>query len=123
MAQPDCYLKEYLNEIHRRYGVQVSEGRFSDILKDLGITHKKVRLYRFSVNNSLQKRRYNGTKSSVMPGYERLRGGAPNKLFFWTNLASIPALEPELTDGAREDALSLTQFSFGIVPTSASFLL
>jgi transposase len=42
MRQPDCYLREYLVEIHRRYGVKVTVGRLSIILKELGITHKKV---------------------------------------------------------------------------------
>ena len=42
MRCPDCLLKEYLEEINNRYGVTVSIGRFSDILKELGISHKKV---------------------------------------------------------------------------------
>jgi len=44
MHRPDCLLKEYLEEIYNRYEVTVSIGRFSDILKELGITHKKVNL-------------------------------------------------------------------------------
>ena len=42
MKVPDCQLNEYLEEIHNRYGIKVSKGRLSDILKELGITHKKV---------------------------------------------------------------------------------
>ena len=42
MKVPDCLLKEYISEIDNRYGVKVSVGRLSDILKELGITHKKV---------------------------------------------------------------------------------
>jgi len=42
MNVPDGQLNEYIAEIYHRYGVKVSKGRLSDILKDLGITHKKV---------------------------------------------------------------------------------
>jgi len=42
MRQPDCLLNEYLAEINNRYNVTVTIGRFSIILKELGITHKKV---------------------------------------------------------------------------------
>ena len=42
MRRPDCQLKEYLQEIYNRYEITVSKGRFSDILKDLGITYKKA---------------------------------------------------------------------------------
>ena len=122
MRQPDCYLKEYLDEIHTRYSVQVSVGRFSDILKDLGITHKKVRLSQLMAKNSLQKKRYNETKISVMPGFERLLGGAPNKLFFWMNPVSIRAPEQERMDGAQKVTLFHIPCSFRIVATSAFFL-
>ncbi len=44
MRQPDCLLKEYLTEINERYDITITIGRFSVILKELGITHKKVRL-------------------------------------------------------------------------------
>ena len=81
MRQPECYLKEYLDEIQIRYGVRVSNGRFSDILKDLGITHKKVRLCWFLANNSWQRKDYNEIKTSVIPGFERLPGGVLIKSF------------------------------------------
>ena len=44
MRQPDGMLKENLEEIYNRYKITVSIGRFSDILKELDITHKKVYL-------------------------------------------------------------------------------
>jgi len=44
MKVPDSELKEYIDEIHCRYDVKVSVGRLSDILKELGITHKKALL-------------------------------------------------------------------------------
>ena len=71
MRQPDCYLKEYLDEIQTRYGVVVSIGQFSHILKDLGITHKKVRIRPLLANNSSKKKLNNETNTSVMPGFER----------------------------------------------------
>jgi hypothetical protein len=122
MRQPDCYLKEYLDEIHKRYGVLVSVGRFSDILKDLGITHKKVRLGRLLANNSYKRKRHNEIKSSVMPGFERLPGGGPNKSFFLMNLVSIRAPEQGRTDGAPKGALFRTLSSFRSMTTSPSFL-
>jgi transposase len=42
MRQPDCLLKEYIEEIGNRYGVTVTVSRLSVILKELGITHRKV---------------------------------------------------------------------------------
>jgi hypothetical protein len=115
-------LKEYLDEIHCRYGVEVSVGRFSDILKDLGITHKKVRLSRLLANSSFKKKHYNGIKSSVMPGFERLPGGVPNKSFFLTNPESIRAPEQERMDGAQKAVLFRIPCSFRSVTTSAFFL-
>jgi hypothetical protein len=122
MRQPDCYLKEYLDEIHAWYGVRVSQGRFSDILKDLGITHKKVRLRQLVANNSSQKKRYNEIKTSVMPGFERLPCGTLTKSFFSMNPVSILAPEQERMDGAQKAALFHIPSSFRIVATSASFL-
>lgn len=122
MRQPDCYLKEYLDEIQTRYGIRVSIGRFSDILKDLGITHKKVRLCQLLANNSSQKKRYNEIKTSVMPGFARLPRGMPTKLFFSMNPVSIQAPEQEHTDGVQKAALFRIPSSFRIVATSVSFL-
>ena len=45
MRQPDYLLNEYLAEINNQYNIIVSLGRFSIILKKLGITHKKVYLH------------------------------------------------------------------------------
>jgi len=42
MKQPDCLLKEYLEEINNRYEITVTVSQLSVILKELGITHKKV---------------------------------------------------------------------------------
>jgi len=122
MRQPDCYLKEYLDDIYTRYSVQISVGRFSDILKDLGITHKKVRLSQLMANNSLQKKCYNEIKTSVTPGFERFLDEAPNKLFFWMNPVSIRAPEQERMDGAQKVILFHISCSFRIVATSAFFL-
>jgi hypothetical protein len=122
MRKPDCYLKEYLNEIHRRYGVEVSVGRFSDILKDLRITHKKVHLSRLLANNSFKKKHYNEIRSSVMPGFERLPGGVPNKSFFLTNPESIQAPEQGRMDGAQKAVLFRILSSFRSMTTSAFFL-
>jgi hypothetical protein len=122
MRQPDCYLKEYLDEIHRRYGVQVTVGHLSRILKDLGIIHKMVHLQWLLANSSLQRKRYNKIKIYVMHGFASLLGGTLSKLFFLMNLVSIQALEQELTDGAQKAALFHILSSFRIVPISAFFL-
>ena len=85
MRRPDCQLKEYLQEIYNRYEITVSKGRFSDILKDLGITYKKAHFSTLWSNNSSQKKLHSEMKSLEMPRSERLHNGALNKLFFLTN--------------------------------------
>jgi hypothetical protein len=122
MTQPDGQLKEYLDEIHARYGVRVGVPRFSNILKDLGITYKMVRIPSLPANNSLQKKLHNKTKSSELPGRPRWHNGALSKWFSWTNQELIRDPEHELTDGAPKAALFRIPSSFRIVGTSVFFL-
>jgi hypothetical protein len=123
MRRPDCQLNEYLEEIHNRYGFTVSKGRLSDILKELGITHKKVCscvVCDLWANSSWQKRLYSEMKSSGMLGFERLQNGGLSKSFSLMNRASILVLENELMDGAQKDASFHIQFIFRVIPILAS---
>ena len=122
MRRPDCQLKEYLQEIYNRYEITVSKGRFSDILKDLGITYKKAHFSTLWSNNSSQKKLHSEMKSLEMPGSERLHNGALNKLFFLTNLASIPVRENARMDGDRKVASFHILCASRTVPTSVYFL-
>ena len=126
MRQPDCLLKEYLEEIHNRYGVTVCIEQFSRILKGLRITHKKVyqpTVTKLSANLSLQKKRHNEIQNLGMHGFERSTIGTLNKLFSLMNLALIRALEHVPTVGGPKVALSPIQYNFKIAATSVSFLL
>ena len=70
MKQPDCLLKEYLAEINNRYKITITIGRFSVILKELGITDKKV-YFRLSLANvSLQRKQRNEINYFEMHGLE-----------------------------------------------------
>ena len=99
IKQPDCLLKEYLEETNNRYEITVTVSRLSVILKELGITHKKVRFWLPAANGSSQRKQHNEIKSFEMHGFESLPGGALNKLFSSMNPVSILVLEHGLMDG------------------------
>ena len=47
MDVPDAQLSEYLTELRDQYDVDITKGRLSQILKELGIMHKKIYIPHF----------------------------------------------------------------------------